>query len=119
LHYDICRPISLRYRDYEYDPALTILRASEDKTAYVLVCPPDLLITRLKEVLGSYRRPEAKQVKKTERLIFEYSQPDRFRKLYQDWISYCKAHGCEVRYIDVSSRKVKAITEEEAIKLIG
>lgn len=119
LHYDICRPISLRYGNYEYDPVLTIMRVAAEKTAYVLVCPSDLLIARLKEVLDSYGRPELRQIKKTERLIFEYCQPDRFRKLYEDWISYCKAHYCKVKYIDVSSRKVKAITEEEALKMIG
>jgi SAM-dependent methyltransferase len=119
LEYNICRPILRRYRDYEFDPALTIERVADKKTAYILVCPSEYLVSRVKEVLNSYWLPMRRHKRRAERLIFEYSQPGRLRKLYDSWISYCKAHGFEVRYIDVSSRKAKAITEELALKLVS
>ena len=52
-------------------------------------------------------------------MIFEYSQPGRLRNLYEGWISYCKENGFELRYIDVSSRNVKSVTEKEALLLVS
>ncbi|MBI2485369.1 MAG: methyltransferase domain-containing protein [Deltaproteobacteria bacterium] len=119
LEYDICRTILRRYGYYQYDPALTIKRVADEKTVYVLVCPVDSLVVRVREVLNSYQNPKGKHVRKAERMIFEYSQPGRLRKLYESWISYCKANGFELRYIDVSSRNVKSVTEKEALMLVS
>ncbi|MGH7807922.1 MAG: class I SAM-dependent methyltransferase [Thermodesulfobacteriota bacterium] len=119
LEYDICRTILRRYGEYEYDPALTIGRVADDKKAYVLVCCADSLIARVREVLDSYKNPARKHVRKAERMIFEYSQPGRLRKLYESWISYCERNSFELIYIDASSRNFKQITEDEALNLVG
>lgn len=83
------------------------------------VDPRDLLTSRLREVLNCQQPPKRKLIKKTERLISEYSQPGRMRELYENWISFCKAHGFLVKYIDVSSRQAKAVSEGEALNLVG
>jgi hypothetical protein len=108
-----------RYGEYEYDPVLTIKRVADEKKAYVLVCSADSLIARVREVLDSHKNPARKHVRKAERMIFEYSQPGRLRKLYESWISYCKRNDFELIYIDATSRNFKTITEEQALSLVG
>ena len=119
MEYDICRTILRRYGDYQYDPALAIKRVADKKTVYVLVCPVDSLVGRVRAALNSNQNPERKHYRKAERMIFEYSQPGRLRNLYEGWISYCKENGFELRYIDVSSRNVKSVTEKEALLLVS
>jgi hypothetical protein len=52
-------------------------------------------------------------------LSAEYLCPGLPEKLYQRWISYCRRNGWEITYLDVTSREIKVIRENEAIKLIG
>ena len=114
LEYSIGKPV-VRALNYEDHPALTIMRVAETKRVYVLVCPPDIVIARLLGMHGGTRpRPGGK----AERLIHEYSRPGGFQKLYEKWISYCKANRWEITYVDVSSRQVKPVPEGEALQLI-
>ncbi|HEX3036801.1 MAG TPA: methyltransferase domain-containing protein [Thermodesulfobacteriota bacterium] len=116
LHYNITKPIERIYKIHNDDPALIITRAT-DKVVYVLVSPPDVLIERVrKRVLGSRNLTHLKRAKW---LISQYLQPGRLRDLYENWILFCKANVCELKYIDVSSEKVKTLTEEEALRLVG
>ncbi|MGQ0792884.1 MAG: class I SAM-dependent methyltransferase [Deltaproteobacteria bacterium] len=119
LEYDICRPILHRYGDFEFDPSLTIKRVSEAKTAYVLVCSPGALAARVRKVLGDNPDKASKLRKKSERLIFEYSEPGRLRKLYSDWVAYCKSSGFELKFIDVTLREPKAVSEAEAMLIVS
>ncbi|MBI2485377.1 MAG: hypothetical protein HYW01_00140, partial [Deltaproteobacteria bacterium] len=98
------------------DPALIITRAAA-KIVYVLVCPPDVLIERVQTRVQNSRNQN--HLKRKELLISDYSQPGRLHELYENWISYCKAQVCEIKYVDVSSEKVKTITEEESLRLVS
>jgi SAM-dependent methyltransferase len=115
LHYDIAKPIERSYRIHDDDPALIITRAAA-KMVYVLVCPPDVLIERVQRRVQNSRNQN--HLKRKEWLISEYSQPGRLHELYANWISYCKANLCEIKYIDVSSTKVRTVIEEDALKLV-
>jgi hypothetical protein len=116
LHYDIAKPVERSSRIHDDDPALIITRAVS-KVVYVLVCPPEVLIERVQmRVKNSHN---SKNVQRAKLLVSEYSQPVRLRRFYEDWISYCQVQGCEIKYLDVTSDKVKAITKDEAFELIG
>ena len=115
LEYSMGRPLVRSLANYEDDPALTIMRVAQAKRVYILVCPRDLLITRLQ----ARGRPKSRPRAKAERLIHEYSRPGGFQKLYEKWISHCKANRWEITYVDVSSRQVKPVPEGEALQLIS
>ena len=116
LHYNITKPVKKSFVYYEDDPALIIKRAAS-KMVYVLVCQPDILIERIRK-RGSDRR-SSKQIKRAKWLLEEYSRPGRLRSLYEDWISFCKENGCDIKYIDVGSDRIRVITEEEALRFVS
>lgn len=116
LHYDIAKPVERSSRIHDDDPALIITRAVS-KVVYVLVCPPEVLIERVQmRVKNSHN---SQNVQRAKLLVSEYSQPVRLRRFYEDWISYCQVQGCEIKYLDVTSDKVKAIAKNEAFELTG
>lgn len=114
LEYNIWRPVERDWRGYEADPALTIMRAADGKRVCLLVCPREVAIERLQARRDATSQPGVK----VEWLAEEYSRPGRYRKMYERWISYCKAKGCDVTYIDIGSRDIKVISEEEALNAI-
>jgi hypothetical protein len=114
LEYNIWRPVERNWGDYGADPALTIMRVAETKKVFLLVAPKEVVIERMHARERSPSSPGAK----VEWLTHEYSLPGRYRKLYERWISYCKAKECDITYLDVTSRQIKAISEDAALKLI-
>lgn len=118
LHYDLRRIITRGFRNYEFDPALTLMRGAALKRVSILVCSPDALAARVHEAAKT-RRPTSRRMERAERVVAEYSQPGWLRRLYESWISYCNAHACEIRFLDVRSRQVREITKEEAFGLVG
>jgi len=115
VEYNIWRPVEREWDGYGADPALTIMRAAETKKACILVAPKEVAIEQLRTRGRAASFPGGK----VEWLAREYSLPGRYRSRYERWISYCKANGFEVAYLDVGSRQIKALSEEEALKVIG
>jgi len=118
LHYDLRRIVTRGFRNYEFDPALTVTRGAARKRVSILVCAPDALAARVREAAKT-RRPTSQRMQRAERVVAEYSQPGWLRRLYESWISYCNAHACEIRFFDVRSRQVREITQDEAFGLMG
>jgi ubiquinone/menaquinone biosynthesis C-methylase UbiE len=116
LHYDIAKPIERSSRIHDDDPALIITRAVS-KVVYVLVCPPEVLIERVQMRMKNSHN--SNNVQRAKVLVSEYSQPVRLRRFYEDWISYCQMQRCEIKYLDVTTDRVKAVTKDEAFELIG
>ncbi len=115
LEYNIWRPIERYWGDYAADPVLSILRAAEAKRVCLLVAPKDVVIERTRARDRSPSSPSAKVAW----LAREYAVPGRYRKLYERWISYCKASGCAITYLDVASERIKAVSEAAALQVIG
>jgi SAM-dependent methyltransferase len=115
VEYNIWRPVEREWDGYGADPALTIMRAAETKKACILVAPKEVVIERLRTRGRGASLPGGK----VEWLTREYSLPGRYRSRYERWISYCKANGFDVAYLDVGSRQTKAVSEDEALKVIG
>jgi len=115
VEYNIWRPVEREWESFGADPALTIMRVAEAKRACILAAPKEVAIERLRTRQGPASTPDAK----VEWLTREYSQPGRYRSRYERWISYCKANGFDITYLDVGSRQIKAISEDEAVKLIS
>jgi hypothetical protein len=115
LEYNIWRPVERDWDDYKADPALTIMRVADARRVCLLACPREVAVERLR----ARRETTAQAGVKVEWLAEEYSRPGRYRKMYERWISYCKANGCDIAYVDIGSREIKAVSEEEALKVIG
>jgi hypothetical protein len=115
VEYNIWRPVEREWEGFGADPALTIIRAAAAKRACILVAPREVVIERLRA-----RQPGASfPGGKVEWLTREYSRPGRYRSRYERWISYCKANGFDVAYLDVGSRQIKSVSEDEALHVIG
>jgi len=115
LEYNIWRPVERNWDGYGADPVLTIMRVAEAKKVCLLAAPKEVVIERMHARDRSPSSPSAK----VEWLAREYSLPGRYRKLYERWIYYCKANGCDITYLDVASRRIKVISEDAALKLIA
>jgi len=115
VEYNIWRPVEREWDGFGTDPALSIIRVAETKKACILVTSKEVVIERLRTRGRSASFPGSK----VEWLAREYSQPGRYRSRYERWISYCKANGFDITYLDVGSRQIKAVSEDAALKLIG
>jgi SAM-dependent methyltransferase len=115
LEYNIWRPVERYWGDYGADPVLTIIRAAEARRVCLLVAPKEVVMERVRGRDRARSSPSAK----VEWLEREYSLPGRYRKIYERWIAYCKANGCDITYLNVSSPRIEVVSEDAALKLIG
>ncbi|NIP30177.1 MAG: methyltransferase domain-containing protein [Candidatus Dadabacteria bacterium] len=119
LEYDICRTILRRYGIFEHDPVLKIFRNAKNKNVYILVCSRKENIHRTNESYRKLIKPKKKDKTKTDRILLEYSQPDKYLNFYKEWIKFCKDTGCNIKFVDINSENLKIIGEEEALNIIS
>ncbi len=118
LHYDLSRPFKRGYLDYNTEPCLSVLRASEDKKCYVLFAPPKTLLERLMRVVGE--KPKKRRKERADFMKKLYSDPKRIRAMYEHWLTYCEENGCEIKYIDVTEHdSAKEISKSRAFEIIS
>ncbi len=118
LEYDLCRTVLRRYGVFEQDPILRILRTSDNKNVYTLVCNREDNLNRVKETLDKLTWPKKKDKKKAQRIADEFSQPHKYVSIYEDWIKFCKANNCNLTFIDMCQREGRIVNEEEALRII-
>ena len=116
LHYDIIRPVKRGYSSFDFEPALSIINTAKNKKSYVLFCKPDVLINRVKKVLG--KSPKSRHIYRANFLINQYCNPEKIGRIYRNWINFCKTNNCEVEYINVTDEKPQIVTEQIAFSLL-
>ena len=115
LEYSIYRPANRALMGYENDPLLTVTRSADLKIVYILICRKKVLVERLLD-RGRRQRPGHRQ--KVDSLIRHLALSGWHQKLYECWIAFCKANRWDIYYVDITSWKVKLISEDDALKII-
>lgn len=121
LHYDITRPIKRGYLEYESEPCLSILRASDNTGCYLLFTKPKTLIERINRRLfiESNNKPSRIQKERVDFMNKVYSNSSKIRAIYEYWLRYCEKNNIEITYIDVSgNNSAKKVTKTEAFEII-